>query len=92
MRQQRYIRWRAVIDGRTCPVCYELQGQIVDTYDPVWKLIKPPRHLYCRCSAQPIAVEDLPLHLQVPSLAPPPLERFEWSPWLQVRAGLARRH
>jgi SPP1 gp7 family putative phage head morphogenesis protein len=45
-----YVQWIATLDEDTCPICMDLDGQIIpaDEVDP------PPIHLSCRCDTVPV--------------------------------------
>ncbi len=48
------LRWRAVMDEKTCDVCAGLDGQILDATSP-----HPPAHPNCRCTTIPVQDEAL---------------------------------
>lgn len=42
-------QWSAVLDSKTCPLCSELDGQVIHVDDPDFDLFRPPAHNGCRC-------------------------------------------
>lgn len=50
------IRYLAILDGRTCPICAALDGRTwpVDARN----IKRPPRHANCRCTLQAVLDED----------------------------------
>ncbi|QNK82588.1 phage minor head protein [Nakamurella sp. PAMC28650] len=39
-------QWSAVLDTRTCNICFDLDGSVFTGDDNTWE---PPIHIYCRC-------------------------------------------
>lgn len=57
--------WSAILDGRVCPRCFEMQGQAVPVGEPFdvpgyGALAEPPLHPHCRCSAPVLALGFTP--------------------------------
>lgn len=46
--------WSAILDNHTCPLCLELDGQILDPNSPEYTIYQPPLHPDCRCTIIPI--------------------------------------
>ncbi len=42
-------QFSAILDRRTCPLCRELDGQIIDVENPDFDRFTPPIHSNCRC-------------------------------------------
>lgn len=50
-------RWMTARDGRVCPVCGPLSGQVVElggSFGALGGLSAPPAHVSCRCWLQPV--------------------------------------
>ena len=47
------VQWVAEIDEATCGTCHELDGMIFDLKDA-----PPKQHYQCRCTLQPIKIEE----------------------------------
>jgi len=50
----KYLRYIAIDDGRTTPICRSLNGTTLPVDDPFWKKYTPPNHFNCRSSIMPI--------------------------------------
>lgn len=48
----RGMQWVATLDGRTCPVCGSLDGQVFDFQSGPAQ--RPPAHAQCRCMLAPV--------------------------------------
>src|SRR3990167_6799996 len=53
------LEFAAVMDDRTRPHHGAADGMIADTYDPVWKALRPPIGWQCRCAANFISRFEL---------------------------------
>ncbi|MBW2600096.1 MAG: minor capsid protein [Deltaproteobacteria bacterium] len=42
-------QYSAVLDERTCALCEQLDGQVMDINDPDFDRFQPPQHISCRC-------------------------------------------
>jgi len=43
------FQWSAILDGRECPECSDLDGKYFDPNNPNVSWIEPPLHSRCRC-------------------------------------------
>lgn len=41
--------WSAIMDAKTCPLCAELDEQVISTDNPDFDIFRPPAHSGCRC-------------------------------------------
>lgn len=48
--------WSALLDGRTCPRCFGIDGEIVELEKPFSNGAPPPMHPHCRCIVEYIVV------------------------------------
>jgi SPP1 gp7 family putative phage head morphogenesis protein len=67
-------RWTAILDGRTCPICAALDGQISVPGGKDGP--RPPAHTRCRCTLTPVVDR---------SLDPDPLPLVTWNDWLRTQ-------
>lgn len=42
-------QWSAVLDSKTCPLCEEMDGQVISVDNPDFDIFRPPVHAGCRC-------------------------------------------
>lgn len=52
------VRYSAVLDARTTPVCRFLDGKVFRAGDPALDRLTPPNHFNCRSILVPILIED----------------------------------
>lgn len=50
-----YVRYTAILDGRTRPHHRALHGRVFRQDSPEWRVIEPPNGLNCRCSYSPVS-------------------------------------
>ena len=55
-----YLRYVAVMDGRTRPAHRALHGQVWHIDHPIWGSIYPPNGFRCRCMTQALSADDVP--------------------------------
>lgn len=55
-----YLRYIAVMDGRTRPAHRALHGQVWPVDHPIWDSIYPPNGFRCRCMTQSLTSDDVP--------------------------------
>ena len=55
-----YLRYIAVMDGRTRPAHRALHGQVWPVDHPIWDSIYPPNGYRCRCMTQSLTGDDVP--------------------------------
>jgi len=56
-RQVILLKWDAILDEKTCPVCAEVNGQIFDA-DTMTQEMLPPLHPNCRCNLEEVSHEQ----------------------------------
>ncbi|MFB5192662.1 phage portal protein family protein [Alicyclobacillus fastidiosus] len=42
-------QWSAILDSKTCPLCEELDGQVISVDNDEFDVFRPPLHSGCRC-------------------------------------------
>lgn len=57
-RRRPYLQYRAITDGRICPICSPLDGIVLPADDPFWRTHTPPLHFCCRCILIALTVEE----------------------------------
>lgn len=70
--EARWLRYSAILDGRTRPEHLAWHGTILPKDHPFWRAHYPPNGWNCRCIAQPVSPADLDRHGWTVSEAPPP--------------------
>ena len=68
--------WSAILDNRVCPVCAQLDGQILSVDDPLYGTWQPPLHPACRCLLFFITDQTRPENRQ-PNFKPPGADMIE---------------
>ncbi len=78
VRARPFWQYRAIIDGRTTPLCASLDGEVYPADSPFWDTWTPPNHHRCRSAAVTLdeeEVKDMGLTLQEeippPGVGPP---------------------
>ncbi|MDD2870094.1 phage minor head protein [Neomegalonema sp.] len=81
-----WLRYVAVLDGRTRPAHRSWHGVVLPWDDPWWGQHAPPNGWRCRCSIQQLSDRDLARRGLRPSDAP----RVETRDWVNGRTGEVR--
>ena len=81
-----WLRYVAVLDGRTRPEHMAWHGTVLRFDDPFWSTHYPPNGWRCRCLVQQFSDADLEAFGFTPSQGPPP-GSGETRPWTNRRTG-----
>lgn len=54
-----YFQWEAVLDPETCDICWKRHGRIISSSNPLFLVVAPPVHPYCRCVLKPVYGEGI---------------------------------
>lgn len=66
-----YLRYVAVMDGRTRPEHRAWHGTVLPVDDPFWRTHYPPNGWNCRCTVQTLSERDIARYGYEPGEAPP---------------------
>jgi len=70
-----YVRYVAVMDGRTRPEHRAWHDTILPVDDPFWRTHAPPNGWNCRCKVQPFSARDLKRRGKAVTDPPPRIEK-----------------